>query len=140
MPRWEFTIPGPPVAKGRPRASVRGGKYVKMYTPHKTAVWEAQASVLLRDAWDLPMLEKPCRLAVEAVFPRPQRLIWKRKPMPREPHTSKPDTDNLVKAVCDAVEKASIVRNDSLIYKVLATKHIASGDESPHVRVVILWE
>ena len=130
---WSVTIPGPPIGKGRPRATVRGGQ-VRTYTPKRTQLWEARASVVLRDAWGKRApLDGPVRVKILALFPRPGRMVWKRKPMPRAPFVSSPDADNVLKAVLDAAEKAGVLRNDRTVYAVSMEKLYASGAEGPGV-------
>ena len=130
---FEVRIPGPPIGKGRPRATVRGG-HVRTYTPKRTAQWEARAAVVISDAWgNGAPLDGAVAVEIIALFPRPGRLVWKRKPMPREPHISSPDVDNIVKAVLDATEKAGVVRNDRIVFAVRVEKWYCSGEESPGV-------
>jgi len=128
---WSAAIPGPPIGKGRPRATVQAGR-VRTFTPRRTAQWEARAAVVLRDAWgDRAPLDEPVEVDILARFPRPQRIVWKTKPMPELPHISAPDADNVVKAVLDAVEKAGVVRNDRCVWSVRIRKVYASGTGAP---------
>jgi Holliday junction resolvase RusA-like endonuclease len=137
--RFDFDIPGAPIGKGRPRASMRGGR-PRLYTPSRTAEWEGRASVVLRDSWgQRAPLEGPVRLHVLALFPRPKRMIWKRKKMPREPYTGKPDASNVLKAVEDAIEKAGIYRDDKQIWSSSIVCLYCSGEESPLVRLRLRW-
>tara|TARA_R100000655_G_scaffold109644_1_gene164773 strand:- start:7 stop:300 length:294 start_codon:yes stop_codon:yes gene_type:complete len=78
-------------------------------------------------------------LDVTAVFQRPKRMIWKRRPMKREPHYRRPDLDNVIKAICDAVQASGIIDDDGAICAIQARKCYASGDESPHVAIVLRW-
>jgi len=88
--------------------------------------------VVLRDAWgERPPLAGPVEVQILARFPRPQRMIWKRKPMPEAPHISTPDADNVIKAVLDAAEKAGVVRNDRIIWSVSIRKVYTSGEGYP---------
>lgn len=113
--------------------TVRGG-HARAYTPKRTAEWEGRASVVLSDAWgDREPIEGAAAVEIIALFPRPGRLVWKRKPMPRQPHVSSPDADNVVKAVLDAAEKAGIVRNDRTVFAVRMEKWYCSGEESASV-------
>ena len=138
MTSWSVTIPGPPIGKGRPRSTIRGG-HVRTYTPKRTQQWEGRASVVLRDAWaPRPPLDGPIRVEILALFPRPGRMLWKRKPMPRAPFLASPDVDNVVKAVLDAAEKAGVLRNDRTVYSVSMEKWYCSGDEGPGVVFVLL--
>ncbi len=135
---WSATIPGPPVGKGRPRATVARGR-VRTYTPKKTAQWEAVAASTMMRSWGSPPLDCPVSVSVLALFPRPQRMVWKTKPMEREPYTQKPDMDNVVKAALDAMEKAGIVRDDKVVWSIDCVSLYCSGDESPRVIVRVGW-
>lgn len=137
--QWTAEVPGPPIGKGRPRASTRGG-HVRLYTPPRTAAWEGRASVVFRDAWaGQEPLEEDVEVQVLALFPRPKRMIWKRKPMPRERYTGKPDASNVLKATEDALEKAGVYRDDKQIWRATVVCMYCSGNESPLVRAVVRW-
>ncbi len=132
---FSAVIPGPPIGKGRPRSTVRGG-YVRTFTPKPTAEWEARAAVVLRDAWGgRAPIGGGARVEILARFPRPQRMIWKRKAMPEAPHIASPDADNVAKIVLDAAEKAGVIRNDRTVYSLMIRKVYASGTDSPGVFV-----
>jgi Holliday junction resolvase RusA-like endonuclease len=111
-----------------------------MRTPAKTAQWEEAASWRLSRGWSGEPLRVPVRVVIEAVFPRPKSKAWKTKPMPRYPHTSRPDADNVAKAVCDSLEKAGVIHNDSQVHALTVHKWVASASEQPHVGVVVQWE
>ncbi len=113
----ECTLPGDPHPKGRPRASLRGGN-VHMRTPAATKAWEAKAAWLLRSASVGVALSGPVRLYVDAIKSRPSGGGYPSRQMDPEGlcwRARKPDLDNVVKAVADALEKAGIIRNDSQI-------------------------
>ena len=74
-----------------------------------------------------------------AAMPRPKNKVWKRKPMPRYWHTKRPDLDNLVKAVLDALNGLAW-RDDAQIHTLNISKVVAAGDEQPHVQVRIAEE
>jgi len=132
-------IPGPPVAKGRPRVSTRGG-IVRTYTPKRTASWEAFAVATMLEHWgQIEPLRGSLRLSIIALFPRPKRLMWKTRPMPREPHLGRPDADNLAKSVCDALEKWGI-HNDSTIWSLEVRKLYAAGNEGPGTYIILSQE
>jgi len=112
---------------------------VRTYTPKKTAQWEALAALALADQWCERPLDCPISIGILALFPRPQRMVWKTKPMEREPYCQTPDVDNVVKAVLDAVEKAGVLKDDKLIWSVDCIALYCSGDESPRVEVRVGW-
>lgn len=140
MRKIEFFVPGAPVGKGRPRAARRGAGVV-MFTPGKTADYEAlvaatAAAALAGDALAHQLLDGPLAAMLEMQFPVP--ASWSKAKRARalagaEWHTSKPDADNVAKAVLDACNGV-VFRDDSQIVMLTATK--AFSDE-PGVRVVI---
>lgn len=129
------TIPGAPVAKGRPRATTVGGR-ARLYTPAKTRQWEAKAAECIRAEWgQQEPLQGPVCVSVLVVRARPSSKTWKRKPMPPEWAPTRPDLDNYVKAALDAVSRAGVWVDDSQVIRLTATKRIAAGGELPRVEV-----
>jgi Holliday junction resolvase RusA-like endonuclease len=80
----------------------------------------------------------PVRLEVLFIMPRPKRMIWKTKPMPRVPHIQTPDADNLIKNIKDALNRIAWA-DDKLIYDEHSQKYWAAGDEAPHIQLKV-WE
>ena len=140
MRKIEFFVPGAPVGKGRPRAARRGAGVV-MFTPGKTADYEAlvaatAAAALACDALAHQLLDGPLEAVLEMRFPAP--ASWSKAKRARalagaEWHTSKPDADNVAKAILDACNGV-VFRDDAQVVVLVATK--AFSDE-PGVRVVI---
>ena len=140
MRKIEFFVPGAPVGKGRPRAARRGASVV-MFTPEKTAGYEAMvattaATALSCDALAHQLLDGPLEAVLDVRFPVP--VSWSKARRARalagaEWHTSKPDADNVAKAVLDACNGV-VFRDDSQVVILIATKAFS---EEPGVRVVI---
>ena len=140
MRKIEFFVPGAPVGKGRPRA-VRRGAGVVMFTPGKTADYEAlvaatAAAALACDALAHQLLDGPLEAVLEMRFPAP--ASWSKAKRARalagaEWHTSKPDADNVAKAILDACNGV-VFRDDAQVVVLIATKAFS---EEPGVRVVI---
>ena len=132
----EFFVPGTPVGKGRPRAARRGAGVV-MFTPEKTAGYEALVAATAGNAMRAhQLLDGPLEAVLEMRFPVP--ASWSKAKRARalagvEWHTSKPDADNVAKAVLDACNGV-VFRDDSQIVMLTATKEFS---ETPGVRVVI---
>ena len=140
-----FVILGEPVGKGRPRFSRKTGH---AYTPSRTRSWEADAAAAMHQQagaeWERPPKGTPMRLRVHAYFRRPDRLVCNHKrphthpdDCPRGaqtvalPHVTTPDADNLAKAVCDVLEKASLIHNDSAFCSVSVDKsYVAVGADA----------
>lgn len=128
-------IPGAPVGKGRPRVALRGG-HPHAYTPQPTAAWEAKAVWLARNQWGRqPPAEVPVFLDVVAVCARPQRLLRRRDPDGRIWRTSKPDGDNVLKIVADALVAAGVLRDDVFVVDWHCRCVYAARDEGPSVEV-----
>jgi Holliday junction resolvase RusA-like endonuclease len=99
-------------------------------------------------AWSVARapLTCPVELHITALFQRPKRLLHrplgtlaKSKPMVREMHCGRVDADNVAKAVCDALEKAGVIRNDSQVWSLKIEKHYAGPDEEARVIVSLSW-
>lgn len=98
-----LVIPGEPVGKGRPRATIRGG-HAAVYTPAKTARAEAWIAEHARRQWDGPPWTGPVRVLIHAFFPI--RASWSRAKQSAwagRPHVQAPDQDNIAKAALDSL-------------------------------------
>ena len=100
-----ITVYGKPQGKGRPRYTVRGGHAVA-YTPEGTRRYEEQ----IRQAWqeqdDRDFGPAALALVLTAYYPVPSKARKaEREAMlsGQVPVTDKPDLDNLLKAVMDAL-------------------------------------
>lgn len=138
MRKIEFFVPGAPIGKERPRAARRGAGVV-MFTPEKTAGYEALVAATASNAMRAeaaPLLTGPLEAALEMRIPIP--ASWSRAHKAAalagaELPTSKPDIDNVAKAILDACNGV-VFRDDAQVVMLVATK--AFSDE-PGVRVVI---
>ena len=140
-------VPAVPVAQPRMRATVRSG-HAAVYTPntikssdgsrkpHPIHLFKATVRLAAAAAFTGEPIAGAVRVDVEAVFPRPASKIWKTKPMPRYPHITKPDRDNLDKAVLDAL-KGIVLRDDCIAWDGRITKEVAAGGEQPGVVITI---
>ncbi len=128
-------IPGSPVAQPRAKATTING-HARMYTPSTANLYKASIALAATQRHPGPPFDGPLRLTISFVLPRPQRLIWKRRDMPREPHASKPDIDNMAKAVMDAL-MGIVWRDDSQVADLRVRKWIASGYEQPYTQILI---
>lgn len=137
-----FVVPAVPVAQPRQRHRIihSGGRsFAQNYTSAKDPVQAFKATIRLsaREAYSGPPLDQPLSMRLVFVMPRPDKLRWKSRPMPRVPFCNKnKDWDNLGKAVSDALNELIYV-DDGLLWKVEIEKWFASGDEQPHVAVTI---
>lgn len=118
----ELVIPGKPVGKGRPRFR-RAGTYVQTYTPKATAGYERT----VRDCWKATRLE-PLKGEIEAIiyayFPIPQSATKKRRALMESGAIgcgTKPDADNIAKAVLDALNGLAYT-DDSKVTRLVVVK------------------
>jgi Holliday junction resolvase RusA-like endonuclease len=134
-----FTVPAVPVAQPRQRHRIIPGRnFVQNYTPvkHKVNDFKATVRMAAAEAYNGAPLDGPLKLTAGFVFPRPSRLIWKTRAMPRSPHFSKPDRDNCEKSLLDAL-KGTLFVDDAQVCDGPVVKCYAAGDEQPHVEVTI---
>jgi Holliday junction resolvase RusA-like endonuclease len=124
------TIPGPPHGKGRPRV-VDG----VAHTPKATKDWERHACSCFANAWGGMPHPGPLRVVVRSVKAR-------RKTDPKTGgrflSTVKPDLDNVVKAVLDAMERAGLFTGDQVVAMISASKWHAASWEGPCVEVEMM--
>ncbi|MCI0421332.1 MAG: RusA family crossover junction endodeoxyribonuclease [Acidobacteria bacterium] len=139
-----FSVPAVPIAQPRQRHRVMmsgGRSFAHNFTPtkHPVQAFKATVRLALRAAYQGSPLEGPLGLSVTFLMPRPGRLRWKKRPMPRQPHATKPDLDNLMKSLKDALNGLAWL-DDGQITRVEAVKVYAAGTETPGVQVVIVPE
>lgn len=137
----KFIVPAVPIAQPRQRTTIRGEgekAFVHNYTPadHPVNAFKASVRHAARAAYQGPPLEGPIELIAWFIMPRPLSMIWKRRRMPRARHIKTPDRDNLEKSLKDAL-KGIVWRDDSQVCAGPVEKWIASGNEQPHVLVII---
>jgi Holliday junction resolvase RusA-like endonuclease len=129
-------IEGEPCGKGRPRA-FRAGAGVRMFTPEKTRNYEERIATEARKAMaKLPPFEGPCLLELRMVFGVPASWSKAKRAAALAGEivpTKKPDIDNAVKAICDALN-AIVWVDDVQVTDLLARKRFG---ENPHVEARI---
>ena len=135
--RLDLYIPGKPIAQPRAKVTTRNG-FATAYVESKHPVhgYRTDVKAAWQDAGSIT-LAGPLLLVAEFVFPRPTSKVWKTKPMPRYAHTGKPDLDNCVKAVLDALESCAF-SNDSAVCRFDVFKWVAAGDELPHTKLSLI--
>lgn len=119
----KFEIPGCPQGKGRPRIAVRSA-HAHAYTPQKTAEYEAYIRDCYRAALGKYYGNLPIALGVQAIYPIPKRFSKAKQYEALRgaitPQT-KPDMDNIVKVVCDALNGVAY-DDDKQIVQIYAEK------------------
>lgn len=134
MSRRTLIVHHEPVGQPRHRVSTRGG-HARMYLPGRHPVHAFKKAIQLEFGKRLPS-SRGIKLSVKAWFARPKSKIWKRRPMPEYRHTSKPDFDNILKAVADALNGLAW-HDDAQICVGTVEKWVCDGESLPQVIIEI---
>lgn len=155
LPVLHVTIPGEPVAQGRPiagRWAAKDGRSgISLRDPGKSRWWKAEAAALIRrevvrfaaehgPGYCVAFAEPaPVAVYIEAVFPCPASAHRKREPAPRAWAVAKRnDADNVAKACLDACTRAGVWDDDGQVVALNVTKIRAAQGESPRVSILIM--
>jgi Holliday junction resolvase RusA-like endonuclease len=122
---WTFRVRGDPKGQPRPRAFSRGGS-ARVYDPGTAEGWKGQVALASQRVMPDEALIGPVRVDMAFYFKRPKRLLRKKDIDMAIPHTSKPDLDNLAKAVLDAMTQLGWWHDDAQVCEGLWTKRWAS--------------
>lgn len=129
-PIFTLQIDGKPVPKGRPRFNRRSGA---TYTPETTRKHEGRVRVLARDmmsATGLKTLDSALSVNVELFFPFPSKFRKAEKVAKlNRPATTKPDADNVAKALLDALNGV-VYEDDAQITTLTVTKRYSDQPRS----------
>jgi len=136
-----FTIDSPPIAQPRQRQrviKVNGKHTATNYLPasHPVNGFKAIARAACRQAYDGAPLTGPVSVGFEFVFARPKAITYKTKPMLSRPHYGKPDCDNLMKSVLDALNGV-LWADDAQVCEWFGFKRIGDGYEKPRVILTV---
>ncbi len=131
----QFTVYGEPVAQGRPRASTQGG-FVKMYDPAKSRDYKDYVRLAAGQHAPAQPLEGPLSMVMIAYRPIPKSFSKKKAAAAERGEilpVSKPDVDNYLKGVKDAL-KGIIWVDDSQVVDAFARKRYSAR---PRIEVKI---
>lgn len=127
-----FTVPGLPQGKGRARFG--NGR---TYTPAKTVAYEGLIAFAGQKAMEgIDLIEGPVQVQVDAYFPIPKSWNAKKKAEATNGlawHTSKPDGDNILKAVGDGLNGV-VFKDDSQVVMARVLKAYA---DTPRLEVTV---
>lgn len=123
MRKTEVFFPFEPRPKGRPRFT----RYGHAYTPQKTSEYEEKIrNYYVSKVSDY--YEDAIRIELTFYMPIPKSASKKNKSLMVDntiKHVKKPDTDNMVKALLDSINKVAY-KDDSQITQLIAKKRYAS--------------
>jgi Holliday junction resolvase RusA-like endonuclease len=125
-------IAGSPKPQARPRLTKYGGVYSPKTNWYKKIKTETFKYYL--ENGRKPVVDYPCTVSIKYYMPRPKshyrtgrysHLLKDSAPI--QP-VSKPDIDNLNKAVLDAIQDSKVLSDDSLVLEIYASKQYAEYD------------
>ena len=106
--KFWFTVPGTIVGKGRPRFTTQG-KFVRAYTPKKTRDYEQKIAMCYRKTTNYQS-DKALRVKIFAYREVPKSTTKKLRGWLLDKTflcTVKPDIDNIIKVVLDALNNVA---------------------------------
>ncbi|MCQ6275774.1 RusA family crossover junction endodeoxyribonuclease [Bacillus sp. V3B] len=131
----KFTIPGDPVAQGRPRASIKKGK-IHMHDPEKSRNYKEYVKLVCRKLVLPDLIDEPISLELE--FHREIPGSWNKKKKQQAIAGDvlpavKSDIDNYAKSVMDGMT-GIIYKDDKLVCELKLSKRYS---EDPRTEVKI---
>lgn len=135
-----FQVNDVPIAQPRQRHAVKFSKrqnrhFVQNYIPGDDPVqaWREHVQIMARQAYQgEPLDGVPISLAVKFLMPRPKAM----RGTDRAWHLTRPDCDNLVKAVKDALT-GICWKDDAMVCREVISKEYHAADEQPGASVMI---
>ena len=136
-----FWVRGIPKAQPRPRAFARkiGGTFVaRVYEAGTAEAWKSDVIVAARPLRPSSPIQGPVRVSLVVLHPRPKRLMRAKDPDGPLFCTSKPDRDNLDKAVLDALKTDGWFLDDAQVVDGRIRKGYHSKTGAPGAWITIL--
>ena len=137
-----FSVPAVPIALPRQRHRVvkQAGKapWVQNYLPsdHPIQAFKATIRLAFQKAYQGAPMEGPIVFRALFLMPRPGRLLKKKSPQGRIPHTTSPDKSNLEKGLEDALKGLAWV-DDCQVFDGRSKKMYVAIGEQPGCYVEI---
>lgn len=120
-----LNIPGPPIAKQRPRL----GKGGHVYTPTKTKVYEEICRLSYGNRYYFETENISIKIMFKFEVPKSYSKKKKQDALEGKIRPSKADIDNYIKSVLDGLNKVAY-KDDRAIYSVYAEKIFADKSET----------
>jgi Holliday junction resolvase RusA-like endonuclease len=125
----QFFAQGEPKGQPRPRAFSRGG-HARVYDPGTAEGWKSQIAVAAKEHIPFAPIEQPVRVKAVFYFPRPKshyRTNGNLKDTSPTWHTSRPDGDNCIKCILDALTTLQFWTDDALVAECEIIKKYVQG-------------
>jgi Holliday junction resolvase RusA-like endonuclease len=130
MKETTFEVPGIIVGKQRPRFARRGNK-ITTYTPAKTENAETKIALFAKQS-GVELTESAVSLDIRLFFQVPKSWPNKKREHALEgkiPHTTRPDIDNCIKTIKDAL-KGIAYGDDSQVIEIHAIKQYSTKSKT----------
>jgi Holliday junction resolvase RusA-like endonuclease len=143
--RIEFAVRGEPKGQPRPRAFAFAGR-ARIYDAGTAEGWKSCIAEAVRPYLPATPIETPVRVTIDFLMPRPKshyrtgKNAGVLKDTAPKWFTSKPDIDNLEKAVYDALTIVGLLKDDSLVVQHSVQKYYADGHPGAIITVVSVGE
>ena len=133
-----FHALGIPKGQPRPKACIRG-KHAGVYDPGTANSWKEAVAWQAKAARPATPFEETVQVFMHFEMPRPKWMDAKKYAgLLSVPVATKPDVDNLAKAVLDVMTELGFWRDDSLVATLFVRKVYAASGERPGVRVKVV--
>ena len=119
-----FTVSGEPKSQPRVKA-MRCGGFIRIYTPKTADEWKGLVASAARPFLPAEPIRGPLRLSLAFRFKRPASHLTSKGALTKSAptaHISKPDTDNLGKAIMDTLTDVGLWKDDCQVVDLRATK------------------
>jgi crossover junction endodeoxyribonuclease RusA len=136
LPVATFRVDGIPKGQPRPRACIRGAR-AGIYDPGTADAWRTAIVFAARRHAPAEPLAEAVAITVTFRFPTPKS---RRHESPSSWFRGKPDIDNALKVVMDALTDAAYWTDDALVVDVAARKQETVPGETPGAIIEILRE
>jgi len=121
---YQIFVEGTPKPQPRPRMALNG----HVYNPHSADEWKESIKIAFKiNRFAINQITEPIRLKVIFFLPKPKAMKVKQEFIP---HAKKPDLDNLLKAVMDAMTEVGVWQDDSLVHATEASKWYACKEKT----------
>lgn len=135
MNRIEFFVGGVPEGRPRPRAaSVKG--YARMYAVKAANGFEDRVACVANMHAPREPMQGPVRVVVNAYWQWPVATSKRVREEGPQYRASKPDTDNVAKAILDVLTACGYWADDSQVAE-LRVRKITGGDSAPGTWIAI---
>ena len=127
---YQLFVSGTPKAQPRPRMTAKG----HVYNPSSADAWKEEIMASFAGIRrHRPIITEPVRLKVTFFMPAPKGMKIESRDKCYVPHSKKPDTDNLLKAVMDSLTDIKVWADDALVFWTEAVKWCVTKDTGAQI-------